>query len=268
VPDEKIVADHRSRVQAELAKKDPEEALARLSDALAYAPRDKALRAIGPRVVDQAKGRASQERSKAVAQGASRLATFRQGDRAAQRARALSVKGDSIGSSRAYLDAANFFARAGAEPAATRDGDAPSRANDEDAAPATEPVNEPATPPATAKSEPPAVRSKPPAAPLADPFVDAYAAALTRGDRRALLAVFPDAPPEVLGRLSKRVPGYNLRSQVERQITESDRRILVSCVFIHEVTSSTGTKEIGRERHSLEFERNGDSLTLIKDQIR
>jgi propanediol dehydratase small subunit len=103
---------------------------------------------------------------------------------------------------------------------------------------------------------------------LADPFVDAYAAALTRGDRRALLAVFPGAPPEVLGQLSKRVPGYTLRSQVERQITESDRRILVSCVFIHEVTSSAGTRETGRERHSLEFERNGDSLTLIKDQVR
>jgi hypothetical protein len=71
-----------------------------------------------------------------------------------------------------------------------------------------------------------------------------------------------------LGQLSKRVPGYTLRSQVERQITESDRRILVSCVFIHEVTSSAGTRETGRERHSLEFERNGDSLTLIKDQVR
>ena len=271
VPDEKIVADYRRRIQAELAKKDPELALARLSDALAYAPRDKGLRAIGPRVVDQAKGRASQERSKAVAQGASRLAKFRQGDRAAQRARALSVKGDSIGSSRAYLEAANFFAGAGVESSKRRDGDASSRANDEDPAPAPEPVTEPATPPpapATAKSEPPAVRPKPSATLLADPFVDAYAAALTRGDRGALLAVFPGAPADVLGRLSKRVPGYNLRTQIERQVTESDRRILVSCVFIHEVTSSAGTRETGRERHSLEFERNGDSLTLIKDQVR
>ena len=270
VPDEKIVADHRRRIQGELAKRDPEQALARLSDALAYAPRDQGLRAIGPRVVDQAKGRASQERSKAVAQGASRLAKFRQGDRAAQRARALSVKGDSIGSSRAYLEAANFFAGAGVESSKRRDGDASSRANDEDPAPAPEPVTEPATPPApaTAKSEPPAVRPKPSATLLADPFVDAYAAALTRGDRGALLAVFPGAPADVLGRLSKRVPGYNLRTQIERQVTESDRRILVSCVFIHEVTSSAGTRETGRERHSLEFERNGDSLTLIKDQIR
>ena len=270
VPDEKIVADYRRRIQAELAKKDPELALARLSDALAYAPRDKGLRAIGPRVVDQAKGRASQERSKAVAQGASRLAKFRQGDRAAQRARALSVKGDSIGSSRAYLEAANFFAGAGVESSKRRDGDASSRANDEDPAPAPEPVTEPATPPApaTAKSEPPAVRPNPSATLLADPFVDAYAAALTRGDRGALLAVFPGAPADVLGRLSKRVPGYNLRTQIERQVTESDRRILVSCVFIHEVTSSAGTRETGRERHSLEFERNGDSLTLIKDQVR
>ena len=270
VPDEKIVADYRRRIQAELAKKDPELALARLSDALAYAPRDKGLRAIGPRVVDQAKGRASQERSTAVAQGASRLAKFRQGDRAAQRARALSVKGDSIGSSRAYLEAANFFAGAGVESSKRRDGDASSRANDEDPAPAPEPVTEPATPPApaTAKSEPPAVRPKPSATLLADPFVDAYAAALTRGDRGALLAVFPGAPADVLGRLSKRVPGYNLRTQIERQVTESDRRILVSCVFIHEVTSSAGTRETGRERHSLEFERNGDSLTLIKDQVR
>jgi hypothetical protein len=270
VPDEKIVADHRSRIQAELAKKDPEQALARLSDALAYAPHDKGLRSIGPRVVDQAKGRASQERSKAASQGASRLAKFRQGDRAAQRARSLSVKGDSIGSSRAYLEAATLFASAGAESAKRRGGDASSRDSDEDSDPAPDPAPEPATAPpaATVTSEPPAVRPKAPAPLLADPFVDAYAAALTRGDRGALLAVFPGAPPEVLGRISKRVPGYNLRTQVERQITESDRRILVSCVFIHEVTSSSGTKETGRERHSLEFERTGDSLTLIKDQIR
>jgi hypothetical protein len=221
-------------------------------------------------VVDQAKGRASQERSKAVAQGASRLAKFTQGDRAAQRARALSVKGDSIGSARAYLEAANFFASAGVESSKRRDGDASSRGNDEDPAPPPEPVAEPATPPApaTAKSEPAVVRPKPSATLLADPFVDAYAAALTRGDRGALLAVFPGAPAEVLARLSKRGPGYKLRTQIERQVTESDRRILVSCLFIHEVTSSAGTKETGRERHSLEFERNGDSLTLVKDQIR
>jgi hypothetical protein len=112
------------------------------------------------------------------------------------------------------------------------------------------------------------VRLKPPATLVADSCVDAYATALTRGDRRALLSVFPGAPPEVLERLSKRGPGYTLRTQIERQVTESDRRILVSCVFIHEVTSLAGTREIGRERHSLEFERNGDSLTLIKDQIR
>jgi tetratricopeptide (TPR) repeat protein len=266
-PDETTVAGYRDRIQGLLAKGDPREALATLSDGLAYAPRDRGLRAIGVKVTDQAQGKAGQERSKAAAQGASGLAKFKQGDRTAQRARSLSHQGDVIGASRAYLEAANLFATAGAESAKKRGGPS-SRANGDDPAPDPEPVTQPETPAAApaAKTDPPPVRRKPSVL-RADPFVDAYAAALTRGDRAALLAVFPAAPPEVLGRLGKRVPGYSLRTEVERQVGEDDRRILVWCTFIHEVASSAGTKETGRERHYLEFERNGDSLTLIKDQI-
>ena len=90
---------------------------------------------------------------------------------------------------------------------------------------------------------------------------------MTRGDRAALLAVFPGAPPEVTTRLNKRAPGYSLRIQIERQVKEADRRVLVWCTFIHDSTTSGITREVSRERHYLELELRGESLTLIKDQL-
>ena len=67
VPNETIVANFLKHVQTLLAKKEPELALSVLTDALAYAPADKGLRAMGPKILEQAQARARQERSKAVA---------------------------------------------------------------------------------------------------------------------------------------------------------------------------------------------------------
>ena len=81
VPNETIVANFLKHVQTLLAKKDPELALSVLTDALAYAPADKGLRAMGPKILEQAQTRARQERSKALAKGASGRPKFKQADR-------------------------------------------------------------------------------------------------------------------------------------------------------------------------------------------
>jgi hypothetical protein len=112
------------------------------------------------KVTDQAQGKAGQERSKAAAQGASGLAKFKQGDRTAQRARSLSHQGDVIGASRAYLEAANLFATAGAESAKKRGGPS-SRANGDDPAPDPEALTQPETPAAAPAREEPTHRRRP-----------------------------------------------------------------------------------------------------------
>ncbi len=90
VPNETIVANFLKHVQTLLAKKEPELALSVLTDALAYAPADKGLRAMGPKILEQAQATARQERSKALAKGASARPKFKQADRTMQSALALS----------------------------------------------------------------------------------------------------------------------------------------------------------------------------------
>ena len=47
--------------------------------------------------------------------------------------------------------------------------------------------------------------------PPVDPVVQAYVSAIARGDRAALLAVYPAAPAELLATLGKRPAGSTLR---------------------------------------------------------
>jgi hypothetical protein len=207
--------------------------------------------AIGPSAVDQAKARASQERSKAVARGASRLATFRQGDRAAQRARALSGKGDTIGSSRAYLEAANLFAGAAAEV---------------DPAPEPEARTElvgPAARPVAANSPP--IRATAPSAATVDPVVDAYVAAIARGDRAAVLAVYPTASPDLLATLGKRPPGYTVRVANSLTVSDSRGRPEVMLTLVHESGSPSGSRT---ERLILTLEPSGGSWKVAASRPR
>ena len=84
VPNETTVANFRNHVQTLLAKKDAEQALSVLTEALAYAPADKGLRALSPKVLDQARARASQERTKALAQRVSGRPKFKEAERTMQ----------------------------------------------------------------------------------------------------------------------------------------------------------------------------------------
>jgi CHAT domain len=258
-PDDKTIADYRNRIQALLQKKDSEQAVSVLTNALAYAPRDKGLRAIGARVVEDAQDRAGRERSRAVAFGASGLAAFKLADRAAQRARSLSREGKSAEAGRAYLDAADLFASAATESAKRQGPGRPSRVDDDpvreaEAVPAPEP---PPTAP-TAKSDLPAVGAKPSLPPV-DPVIDAYAAAIVKGDRAAVLAVYPGAPADLLASLGKRVPGYSMRIANRRIIRDDRGRPEVDLTLVHE-SSASGARE---ERLVLTLELVGESWKVV-----
>jgi hypothetical protein len=270
VPDEKIVATHRSRIQERLAKKDPEQALARLTDALAYAPRDKGLRALGVKVAEQAQDEAVQERSRAVAQGASGLAKFREGDRTRQRARSLSQQGNTAASARAYLEAADLFASAAAESAKRRGAARPAtRANEDEPAPEAEPVPASSTPPASssAKSEPPPVRPKPPVSSV-NSLIDALTAAIERGDRSAVLAVYPSAPPELLAALGKRASGYSVRLADSRSITDSRGEPEVILTLAYASPSASGPGQEKTQKVVLTLEPSGDAWKVVGSRPR
>jgi CHAT domain len=258
-PDDKTIADYRNRIQTLLQKKDSEQAVAVLTNALADAPRDKGLRAIGARVVEDAQDRALRERSRAVALGGSGLAAFKQADRTAQQARSLSREGKSAAAGRAYLDAADLFASAATESAKRRGPGRPARGDDDpvreaEAVPAAEPP--PTAPPA--KSDLPAVGAKP-SLPPTDPVIDAYALAIVKGDRTAMLAVYPGAPADLLANLGKRVPGYSMRIANRRIIRDDRGRPEVDLTLVHE-SSTSGARE---ERLVLTLELVGESWKVV-----
>ena len=81
-----------------------------LTEALAYAPADKGLRALSPKVLDQARARASQERTKALARRVSGRPKFKEAERTMQQAQTLARDRKTEASARAYFDAADLFA--------------------------------------------------------------------------------------------------------------------------------------------------------------
>ena len=118
VPNETTVANFRKHVQTLLEKKDAERALSVLTEALEYAPADKGLHALSPKVLDQARARASQERTKALARRVSGRPKFKEAERTMQQAQALARDRKTEASARAYFDAADLFASAATGPAA------------------------------------------------------------------------------------------------------------------------------------------------------
>ena len=257
VPNETIVASFLKHVQTLLARKDPALALSVLTDALAYAPADKELRALAPRILEQAQARARQERSKALAKGASGRPKFKQADREMQRAAGFSRGRNATASAGAYLDAADLFASSATGPAA---GGA-SRAEDDgpltEAAAVAEPEAPPVAPPP--KSDPPAARPKPSGS--VEPVAQAYIAAVARGDRSGLLAVYPTAPADLLASLSKRRQGYTLR--IMDSLTVRDSRGNPETVLTVESVAPSGATEGKPMRVVLSFEPAGDTWKVV-----
>ena len=222
---ERLVAD-RNRIRAHLAKRETEEALSTLMGALGYAPQDQALRSVAAKVVEQARGRVAGERSRALKQGASGLGKFKQAEDMAERAGSLSREGDAVASARAYLGAAALFASCvtGA-PAVVqarpipRPFEGPAPAAETSSTSSTEPG--PAVTPAIREPPPPRPRAS---APSVDPVIEAYAEAMSRGDRAALLAAYPTAPEAVLSVLGKKGADYNMRIRITRIASDATNR--------------------------------------------
>ena len=205
-PNETTTAAFRTRVQSLLAKKEAEEALSALTDGLDHAPADRALQALGAKILDQAKAAATQARSKAVAQRATRQPKFKEAERTMQHASRCPANVRPRHRPARISRPPILFTSAAPRPAAS----GPSRGEADvpitEAAPVTEPEPPPGAPPV--KSDPPPVRPKPSGS--AEPVAEAYVSALARGDRQAVLAVYPGAPPELLGTLRKRPAAYRI----------------------------------------------------------
>jgi hypothetical protein len=261
VPDGATVAGYRARIEGLLAKGDPREALATLTDALAYAPGDRGLRAIGVKVADQARDKAGQERSKAVAQRASGLPKFREGDRTVQRGGLLSRNGNSAASARAYLDAASLFASSAADAAKRRAGGGSAGGDQDDTAPETAPAPGPAAAAPPPKTEPPVTRAEPSGS--VDTVLDAYVAAIARGDRAALLAVYPTAPADLLATLGKRPGGSDVQIADRFIIRDSRGLREVKLTLVYQSNPPSGTRQDKTEKLVLILEPSGNSWKVI-----
>ena len=260
VPNETTVANFRNHVQTLLAKKDAERALSVLTEALAYAPADKGLRALGPKVLDQARARATQERSNALAQRASGRPRFKEAERTMQQAQTLARDRKTEASTRAYFDAADLFAIAATGAAAGR----ASRGDEDVAVAEPAPVPEPDTPvaPPPAKPDPTPARPKPTLA-ILDPIIDGFASAMSRGDRGALLAVFPNPPAEMQAALGKRPRGYNMRIDNRFMASDSRGRPEVVLSVVHESLTASGAPEEKPERIVLTLDYVDKSWQIV-----
>jgi hypothetical protein len=228
-------------VQTLLVNKDTDRALSVLSEALAYAPADKGLRALAPKVLDQARIAATQERSRALARRASAQPKFKEAEQTMQRAQRLSSQRKTEESAEAYLDAADLFAGSAAAAAAAR--------GDQEAAVPEAAQPEPETPagPPPPKFEPPPARPRPTLAML-DPVIDGFASAMSRGDKGALLRVYPNPPAELLAFLAKRPRGYNMRIDNREMFRDSRDRPEVRLSIVHESITASGAREEKSER--------------------
>jgi hypothetical protein len=258
-PNEAVLSDFRTRVQALLARRDLERALSVLNEGFAYASADKALIALAAVALEQAQTRAADERTKAVARGASAQVKFKEADRSLLQARQLSRERKVTDSAKAFLRAATLFATTTPAPGAARSGAAAP-------AGAASPAVEPEPPPARAARREP--EPSPPPAPktAVDPVVEAFVSALSRGDRAAMLAVFPAAPADLLASLGKRPAGSMLRITDLRVV--SDSRGYPGVVVTVESIAASGARDPRLQQLVLALEPRGDSWKVVSSRWR
>ena len=94
-------------------------------------------------------------------------------------------------------------------------------------------------------------------------MIEAYAEAMSRGDRAALLAVYPTAPEAVLSALGKKGPAdYNMRIRITRTASDATNRQHVSVIVFHEFTRSDQKER--SENQMLVLEPKGDSWVIVQ----
>lgn len=122
--------------------------------------------------------------------------------------------------------------------------------------------------PAESPAPAPAPASAPRAAPRATVAgaIDAYESAMTRGDRAALLEVYPSAPRAVvqaLGQPLKNIKTYNMDIQYERIDHESESRARVDCTIFHTFVKFSGNPDFDAVKSRLVLERRGESWIVV-----
>jgi hypothetical protein len=95
-------------------------------------------------------------------------------------------------------------------------------------------------------------------------LAQAYIEAIARGDRAALLAVYPTAPADLLASLSKRRPGYTMR--IIDTLSILDSRGNPELVLMVETVAPAGAAEGKPERVVLTFEPAGDTWKVVANR--
>ena len=241
-PNETTVANFRNHVQTLLAKKDAEQASSVLTEALAYAPADKGLRAMSPKVLDQARARPRRS-------GRRRCAGGRPGGRSSsRRERTMRECADARprtkteASARAYFDAADLFASAAAGAAAAGGAAGPKKKRRFRKRP------NPSLLPQLRRRN--AIRRPLVPKPLwaaVDPVIDAYASAMSRGDRGALLAVYPNPRRRCWPLSASGQAATDMRIDNRFMVSDSRGRPEVALSVVHESLTASGARE---EKHA------------------
>jgi hypothetical protein len=98
--------------------------------------------------------------------------------------------------------------------------------------------------------------------------LDAYAAAIARGDRAALLAVYPTAPADLLATLGKRPAGSDVRI-ADRLIVRDSRGLReAKLTLVYQSSSPSGTRQDKTENLVLILEPSGESWKVIASRPR
>ena len=173
-----------------------------------------------------------------------------------QQARQLSRDRKPTQSAGAFLEAAKLFATAPAAVAGRGGANVPAQTEPAAAEP------EPPAAPAAKDSQPPAPLPKAPV----DPVAEAFVSALSRGDRAALLAIFPAAPADLLASLGKRPAGSVMRVTDIRVVR--DARGYPDVVVTVETIAAPGAKDGKLQQLVLELEPNRDAWKVVSSRWR
>ena len=86
---------------------------------------------------------------------------------------------------------------------------------------------------------------------------------MSRGDRGALLAAYPNPPAEMLAALGKRPRGYNMRIDNRFMASDSRGRPEVALSVVHESLMASGAREEKQQRTVLTLDYVDGSWRII-----
>jgi hypothetical protein len=276
---------YRNQAQSLYAAGNRERALGAVTRGLGIDRTDSTLRTLLDRIISDARKSALNERGAAVERKATTATAFQNGEQSMRRAELLSQKGQGDSSARAYWEAARSFKDAVAAPPP------PNSAPPEPIKPRPSPAA-PVVPLTTLTSQiEAAIRNKSASDarrlfgelqrsyPLASEIprlrpavqrledeaaiteaVRAYAEAVTRRDKQAVLRLFPSAPAAELRGLDGPTTGigsYRMVIEVNRIRITDDMKARVDVTVLRLQTAASGKSGSDPKRMELRYERSG-----------